>query len=337
MHRLAGALIASSLALIAAGTPAMSAETAGYGIRLVDAPTERRDDPRAQLYVVDHVKQGATIRRRFEVSNGTAAPVTLQLYAAAASVANGRFTIGDGRAENELSGWTTVTPSSVDLAPGAKAVATVQIVVPAGVEDGERYGAVLAEAPPLNTASQVRVGSRVGIRMYLDVGTGSEPASDFQVDSLTARRNEDRQPLVVAQVRNTGGRALDMSGELRLDKGPGGLSAGPFDVELGTTLGVGEQQPVAVTLDKALPAGPWHAELVLTSGRISRGVEGTITFPEGAGASGVPVRPRPIPKLEDPSIVVPVAVGVLGLVALLLLLFLYRRRTRREADEPAQA
>ena len=86
-----------------------------------------------------------------------------------------------------------------------------------------------------------------------------------------------------AQVRNTGKRALDLNGTLTLSEGPGSLRAGPFRATPGTTLGPGQAGPVMIVLGQLIPAGPWHAHLTLTSGRVKRSANAVITFP----ASGV--------------------------------------------------
>src|SRR5207248_3417987 len=175
------------------------------------------------------------------------------------------FSTLDGHTGNDLTTWTTVAPGLLVIPPGQSGQATVTIAVPQNVHDGERYGVVWAErvAP---TAEGVNVANRVGIRIYLSVGTGSEPASDFVIETLQAKRLANGQPAVAAMVRNTGGRALDMNGQLELKDGPGGLSAGPFPAELGTTLGIGEREPVLVKLDPRIPAGPWDAHITLRSG-----------------------------------------------------------------------
>lgn len=82
-----------------------------------------------------------------------------------------------------------------------------------------------------------------------------------------------------AQVRNSGGRALEMSGSLTISDGPGGLRAGPYPATLGTTLATGQTSPVSVVLDKQLPSGPWKVRLSLQSGMIKRTVTTTLTFP----------------------------------------------------------
>ncbi len=75
--------------------------------------------------------------------------------------------------------WTTVTPSSVDLAPGEATEATVAVDIPRKVFGGERYGVVWAELPGSQSQSGVTTVNRVGIRMSLSVGGPKEPPSDF--------------------------------------------------------------------------------------------------------------------------------------------------------------
>ncbi|MCX5096419.1 hypothetical protein OOK36_48315 [Streptomyces sp. NBC_00365] len=99
----------------------------------------------------------------------------------------------------------------------------------------------------------VGVISRVGIRTYLDVGKGGEPPSAFRIQALLAYRTKAGIPVVTARVRNTGERALDLKGKLDLADGPGGLRAGPFYVEPGTTLLPGKVGTVSTDLDPKLP------------------------------------------------------------------------------------
>jgi hypothetical protein len=51
------------------------------GIRLMDVPTKARNDPRARLYIIDHLAPGAVIRRRVEITNTTASAANIALYA----------------------------------------------------------------------------------------------------------------------------------------------------------------------------------------------------------------------------------------------------------------
>ncbi|MEA2424195.1 MAG: hypothetical protein QOH13_605 [Thermoleophilaceae bacterium] len=250
------------------------------GLRLLDVPLGARGDPRARLYVVDHLAPGTIIHRRIQVSNGSASRVRVALYAAAATIRKGSFTGAPGRTRNDLSTWTSVSPRGSGIPAHGSATAVVAIAVPKDAAPGEQYGAVWAEARsnPGAGGGIVQV-SRVGIRLYVSVGAGGPPAANFKIDSLTARRSPDGRPIVIAAVHNTGGRALDMNGSLRLLSGPGGLSAGPFAANLGTTLAIGDTEPVTIVLDKRLPAGPWNARVSLRSGLIERRARATITFP----------------------------------------------------------
>lgn len=337
MRRLICAAVAAISLL--APLPVATAQQGDVGltIQLREAPTDRRDDPRARIYIIDHLQPGAEVERRIAVTNNTAGPLQVALYSAGAEVRDGAFSPLDGRTTNPLSTWTTVTPGSARLAPRETVEALVRLKVPVDAQDGEQYAAVWAETatPGANGINRI---DRVGLRLYVSVGTGKEPVSDFVIDNLIASRDDSGNPVVEATVTNTGGRALDMSGQLTLSDGPGGLSAGPFPAELGTTLGIGQSQPVTVVLDKALPAGPWKARIDLQSGLLKRAAEATITFPEEAGQKSAPATAREIPLTKDIDVVGPVAVGVLGLVSLMLLFAIWwlRRRRKKDDDEDEQ-
>lgn len=332
MRRLLLPVVLPLLVLTAAPPVGAVAADTGLGIRLLEAPTDRRDDPRALVYVVDHVEPGTTFSRRIEVTNDTADTMDVDLYSVGSDIVGSSFAPLAARTQNELSSWVTVSPSDMRLAPRENRVATLTVTVPGDASEGERYAAVMAESAAVD-ATGVVVNARVGIRVYLSVGPGGEPASDFTIDELTASRDADGNPVVEATVTNTGGRALDMAGALNLSDGPGGLSAGPFPAELGTTLGIGESSPVKVVLDKALPAGPWKARIDLESGLLERAAEATITFPETAGQRSAPAKATEVPLAQDPDVVVPVAIGALALVSLMLLFAIWWLRRRRKGED----
>jgi hypothetical protein len=250
------------------------------GVQLLDVPLAAYADPRARLYIIDHLHPGTTIHRRIEISNTTASNLRIVTYPAAAAITQGAFVGASAHTPNELSTWTSVLPGTFEVPSGGHAIATVTIAVPRNAPPGEQYGVIWAEtrsaAPAGGGITQV---SRVGIRLYLSIGPGGAPASEFTIESLSGQRSPDGQPLVVASVHNTGGRALDMSGTLKLSSGPGGLNAGPFAANLGTTLAIGATEPIIIMLDKQIPDGPWHALVSLRSGLLQRSAQATISFP----------------------------------------------------------
>jgi len=286
--RLAGRAL-PALAVAAVFTAPADAAPGGIGVQLRDVPTTARLEPRARLYIVDHVAPGSVLNRRIQVSNTTAAKTRVAIYPAAATIAKGTFVGSDGHTRNELSTWTSVRPDTSAIPAGGRQTAVVTIKVPHDAAPGERYAVVWAETratPP--AGGGITQVSRVGIRIYLSVGPGGPPAADFTVASLTAKRSSDGRPMVLATVRNSGGRALDMSGTLRMRNGPGGLNAGPYPANLGVTLAIGDTEPVTIVLDRRLPAGPWHAQVNLRSGLLERSRRATITFPGAEASSSWP-------------------------------------------------
>jgi hypothetical protein len=291
---------------------------------LLDVPVSETNDPRARLYIVDQVAPATTIERHVEVSNTTSSDLTVALYAASATIDSGSF-IGDaGRTANDLSSWTSVSPAAPQIPAGGTATATVTIAVPADVAAGEQYAVVWAEVRIGGVGGGVTEVNRVGVRIYLSVGSGAAGAANFTIDSLTAERSEHGNPVVVAAVHNTGGRALDMSGTLQLSAGPGGLSAGPFPAVLGVTLAIGATEPVTITLNGVVPAGPWLARIALHSGLTERSAQATITFP--ARGSSAPAKAIATHRRSDAANIATVAVVAAIIVAAGIALL--RRRSK---------
>ena len=275
------------------------------------------------------MQAGTTITRHVSVSDTSDQPLGASLYVGGAAITGGSFTPSDKGTPSELGTWSRINPTSLSLQPGKSAEATVTIAVPKDAADGERYGVIWAELPPSGGA--IKTVNRVGVRIYLSVGNGSAPAPDFTIDALQAARSRDGKPSVTATVHNTGGRALDMSGTLSLSDGPGGLKAGPFPATLGTTLGIGQTEPVSIALPDAITGGPWTATLSLQSDLVKKTVTGRITFP-AAGQTSAPVKatPKKTPK-EFP--VVASAAGALALLALLGVGYAVLRRRGRTSPE----
>ncbi|MFY1618153.1 hypothetical protein [Micromonospora sp. WMMD736] len=250
----------------------------------------------------------------------------LELYPASATVDGGQFRFGEGRSANELTSWTSLDRSTVTLGPGDESDLTATIRVPKEASAGERYAVIWAAvtSAPKDGGNVTQV-HRVGIRVYLDVGAGGEPPSSFAIGDFTAGRSAEGQATLAVAVRNTGGRALDLTGTLSLAEGPAGVRAGPFDVVDGTTLGPAQSGSVTVALPPKLPNGPWRADLTLTSGLVKETASATITFPD-------PGEPASTFGLDDLSMFVggSLVVGLLLLAGLLLVV-----RRRRQTPLPA--
>ena len=111
--------------------------------------------------------------------------------------------------------------------------------------------------------------SRVGVRVYLSVGTGRSPTSGFEVLDLRPIRDVVGLAAVIATVANTGQRAVDVAGTLDLTDGPGGLTGPHIEAE-SATIAPGQQAEVVFPLgdDSAYPQGEWTATASLASGAL---------------------------------------------------------------------
>lgn len=269
---------------------ARPADKALVGVRLLEIPANRMDDPRSQAFIVDHVNPGTTFTRRFEVYSTSPKPQHVQLYASAAGIKGGRFTFAPARTSNELSSWITLNRSVADLPARGSIPVQATVAVPEWAAKAERYAVIWAQVSSAGAGQQGNIAlvNRVGIRTYLDVGPGGEPPSDFQIGRIVPQRTDDGQPKIVATVSNTGQRAIDLDGELSLSDGPSALSGGPFQINRDTTLAPGDHGDITALLGRDLPDGPWKFHLTLRSGRISHTTTGTLTFPAKPGAWGLP-------------------------------------------------
>jgi hypothetical protein len=279
--------VAAALTAALAG-PAQAASGPGparFGIRLVDIPVAEADNPRAYRYIIDHLNPGTTVRRRVQIANLSASAARITVFPDAATIRGGYF-IGDvGQTPSDLTTWITMNRHSLSLAPKARAMVTVTIRVPPTASPGNLYGVIWAQETSLGKSSSginLIEANRVGIRVYLSVGPGGPPPVNFDITSITATRTAHGQPLVRAQIRNTGGQAIDATGTLKLTDGPGGLTAGPYQ-ETGVTLAPGQSESLKVVLNKQVPNGPWHAQIDMTSGITHRSAEATIDFSPSAG------------------------------------------------------
>jgi hypothetical protein len=308
--------------IVVPASSALAASSGGIGVRLVDSGVPSQVDPRARSYIIERLAPGATIRRRVEISNSTGLTEYVSVYPAASHLRRGGFGFAPGHSRNDLSSWTSMSRAVLRLAPGTNAFETVTIRVPKDASVGQRYAVVWAEVSNRSPAAGgVTLVNRVGVRMYVSIGLGGAPRSNFEIGSLVATRSATGVPLVLASLHNNGGRTLDVTGYLALTKGPGGLRAGPFPVELAAGLAPGAFEPMTVRLDKRLPRGPWHAALRLRNGFLVRTAGATITFPPKAS----PVKARSVVPAGARLILVILMFLVVLLAVIALALVLFRR------------
>lgn len=321
--------------LVLGGTASALAQSgggAGFGIHWVDVPAEYADDPRSSTYLLDHVPPGSSFARRLGIVNYGPDAIEARVYPATAEAVDGQFVIRDD-VRTEVLDWIRSDTATVQVPPRSEEFVTIRFDLPADAPEGEHLAAVMTE---VTTASgTVDVVSRLGARVYLSVGEGGSPPANFSIVKVTPSRTPDGTAHVSVEAENTGGRTLDLVGELELSDGPGGLRAGPFEHSAGTTLAPGQRGTVEFLLNADLPAGPWTARVILRSGLLERAAEATIAFPEVAGESAEAVEATEVPLHRDRGFLAPLALGLLLLALLLVFLAWYLRRRREDSDQPA--
>ncbi|MBM7491291.1 hypothetical protein JOD64_002513 [Micromonospora luteifusca] len=280
-------------------------------------------------YIVDHLPPGTTIKRQLLVTNRTDETRRIDVYPAAATVEGSEFKFGEGHAANELTSWITLDKSAVEVEAGGEARVLATITVPPPASRGERYGVIWASATSApRPGGEITQIHRVGVRIYLDIGPGGEPVSDFSIGELRPARGPEGVPSVTAQVTNTGGRAIDLTGTVALTDGPAGSRAGPFPVGQGVTLPPGGSGQVIARLPAELPNGPWKIEVNLESGLVKRSITAQIQFPE---AGQVGKRGSVISRMTSAWTVGAAIAGLLLLTGLAVLVRRSRQHVRPSA------
>lgn len=299
----------------------------GLGIGMLDIPAYQQGDPRAANAMVDAALPGATVVRTFRVSNltGEARPVDVYVGPARIEPQPKGFTDLPRGEQNELTAWSSVDKSRMDMALNEQQTITLTIKVPDDATEGERYAVLWAEMEGTNpdALAGVRLVNRVGIRIYFSVGPGNGPTPTFQIDSLTPLKNAQGHHEVVVGVTNTGQRAVDLRAAVTLTAGPGGLSMDER-VSPGTTLAIGESGDLVINLGVGLPAGQWHAFVTVRHGLIVETAEADLNFPESG--TGATVAIDNSTGADIPWVWMGAALGAGALLALLIVLLLSRRR-----------
>jgi hypothetical protein len=261
-----------------------------FGVRLVDVPVSEAGDPRALRYITDYLPVGTVIHRRILVLNQEARTVRFSVYPDAARISGGQFIGYAGRTPNELTGWISVQHPTVTLPPGASALDTITIRVPRGATGGEHYGIIwVQQTARAGTRRGIRITEvfRVGIRVYLAVGRGGAPPTRFAITSITVSHPAGGRPIIVAQVSNTGGRAVDLGGRIALAGGPGNTSARPFLAQRIVTLAPGQSGSMTFAPPTGLPYGSWRATVTLVSGITTATATVTIQLSAIAAQAGL--------------------------------------------------
>lgn len=280
---LLGALLASAAFASTTTTEAGASTTrspVGIGIRLLAAPHLPRAGHPTSVYIVSEVRPGTALKRRIEIFNTTDVTQRVSVYPAAASMRSGDFSFSAGRSSNALSRWTTLAVHSVVLSPNTSRDDAITIAVPRHSIRGRHYAVVWAQISSRPApGSSVRLVSRVGVRIYLTVGSGGRSAQLFAVGKPVASRTGAGVPTVTATVVNLGVSAVGVSGTLTLQDGPGGIGFGPVTVSPITVLAPGDLGQVTVHYNRSFPRGPWRAAVSLSNGSTGQTKVSEIMFP----------------------------------------------------------
>ncbi|TDC60161.1 DUF916 domain-containing protein [Micromonospora sp. KC207] len=246
------AAIATGIALLGtapappAPTPGASAapSAATWGV----APSSAKG-PNGRPAFTYKLDPGATLTDYVAVTNHSARPLTLNLYASDAfTTTRGGFDLlAGGRQPTDVGAWVRIPRRTLTIPSTSRLDIPFTLTVPDNATPGDHAGGIVASLATTTTAdaqgNQVAVDHRVGARIYLRVTGELQPA--LTVEDLRVRHTGSLDPLAggtltaTFTVRNTGN--VRLTGRPTLD------AAGPF--------GLGGRSVAAAALPEILPGG----------------------------------------------------------------------------------
>ncbi|MFV2112953.1 WxL protein peptidoglycan domain-containing protein [Micromonospora sp. LOL_025] len=191
---------------------------------------------------------GAKLTDHVAVTNHSARPLTLNLYASDAfTTAQGGFDLLAGdRQPTDVGAWVRIPRRILTIPSTSRLNVPFTLTVPANATPGDHAGGIVASLAATSAdaqGNQVAVDHRVGARIYLRVTGELQPA--LTVENLRVRHTGSLNPLAggtltaTFTVRNTG--------NVRLTGRPALGVTGPF--------GLGRRSVEAAALPEILPGG----------------------------------------------------------------------------------
>ncbi|NJP35579.1 WxL protein peptidoglycan domain-containing protein [Micromonospora thermarum] len=242
------AAIATGIALLgAAPAPPAPTPTPSAAVTWGVAPSSAKG-PNGRPAFTYKLDPGATLTDYVAVTNHSARPLTLNLYASdAITTAQGGFDLlAGGQQPTDVGAWVRLTQRSVTIPSTSRLDIPFTLTVPNNATPGDHAGGIVASLATTTAdaqGNQVAVDHRVGARIYLRVTGELQPA--LTVEDLQVRHSGSVNPLAggtltaTFTVRNTG--------NVRLTGRPTLNAAGPF--------GLGRRSMDAAALPEILPGG----------------------------------------------------------------------------------
>ena len=148
-------------------------DSGSIGIRIAQIPSAVATDPFARVYIINRVQPSTVVSQRIEVFNTSKTELMVSLYPGAATFEAGKFVALNGRAVNDLTKWTKISPNEIAVKPGGEVGVTMTITTPANAPSIQQFGVIWAEVRGALDTSGITSVSRVGIRMYVPVANST--------------------------------------------------------------------------------------------------------------------------------------------------------------------
>jgi hypothetical protein len=276
---------------------------------------------------------GASVTDYVAVTNHSAGPVTLTVYASDAfTTGQGGFDLLAGREKPvDVGAWVRLPTRPLTVPATSRMDLPFTLTVPANATPGDHTGGIVASLAATGTdtqGNQFRVDHRVGTRFYLRVTGELRPA--LALEDLRVRHRGSYNPLVGGEMTATA--MLRNTGNIRLGGQPTLRATGPF--------GLAARSATGAPLPEILPGDGVRVRVELSGvPPLFRLTAATTVNP--VTLDGQVIDPPPVYVADSRTVwAVPrsqLLLVILAIVGCRVLLTLRRRRRRRTARDLARA
>jgi len=213
-------------------------------------------------------KGGEVIVKKMTVHNDSSAPQSYTSVVNTIAPANEEGGLAFGPASTaDLSGWITVSPAKLDLAPNESADFNITIKVPAAAAAGGHYATVFAKSESsTQVASGASVTSMVGTSILLKVSGSTVESADVVEFSTSRARLTPGEPIDFSvRMRNTGNVHVRPQGTIQIYRDSVKMDEVAINSD-GLNVLPSSIRKFVGSSNKTLPSGSYTAKLALTYG-----------------------------------------------------------------------
>jgi DNA uptake protein ComE-like DNA-binding protein len=287
--------IAAAFLFVLAAIPGRSlAGELGFGIQVEATEDATPAQLAANRELWFAASPGETATRAIRIISTSPDPQLISIAIFPLVVVDGEDTLVSSE-PSEIDAWASIEPNGFIVEPRAQQTVQIRITPPPGSEGSYTAYVVVSASGPNDGSTEEREGTYAIVptaltfskSLWLGVGDGQLPETDFELRGVAARRDGETKFLQV-QIENTGGTPIRPKGEMEVvDPLFPDNRFGPLEFSFATIL-PGETRRTEIEAPAELEDGNWRVRVVARQGSIQKSeiYDVTLTFDDSTSEFG---------------------------------------------------